>query len=372
MTLHETTSRHRVGHIVVALLPIILVFGLLNAGLSVVWGPAPAKLLQSELTDADTLQAIAERVATVENQWEGAASTHARLAVVTGLSTAREGIDPIQIYEATKGGVRLLNISSSGGSFSEMRTYSEPLLNSWLEPDLVIMAVHPCWLAGRQLRTSPQSPPAFRGRGDEILPETGLQQLRGWGALQPWVLNNRRAIYSELRRFMLGWRARLHYWANISSIEAPLEGDYPWAVRIAYQDQRAPPEFLQTQLREWGAAGWFDPGSFGVQTAEAQSLRLFVNAILDKTPNLVVVLMPESEEFRSRVPLRAAETLIDIIQAVDSDISILDLRASLPDSMFRDHAHLNAQGRLALSQEVTRRFFDTPDNGSDGYLKLPH
>ena len=372
MTHHETTSRHRMGSITAAMMLIALVFGLLNVGLGMVWGPAPAKLLQSELTDADTLLAIAERVATVEQQWKGAGSTQAKLAVVTGLSTAREGIDPVRVYKATKGGVRLLNISSSGGSFSEMRTYTEPLLKSRLQPDLVILAVHPCWLAGRQLRTPPQSLPIFRGSEGEVSTETVFQQLRVWVVQQFWVMKNRRAIHSELRQLMLGWRARLHYWANISPTESLLESDYPWSVRIAYQDNRAPPEFLQNQLREWASAGWFDPDRFGVQTAEAQSLRFFVNAIRGKTPNLIVVLMPESEEFRNRVPLRATETLIDIVQAVDRDISVVDLRASLPDAMFRDHAHLNAQGRLALSAEVAGRFFGAPDDDRDGYLHLPH
>lgn len=360
MTQHETTSKYRMVQVMVALVPIILVFGLLNVGLGVVWGPAPAKLLQSELTDADSLQAIAERVATVENQWQEVGSMHVRLAVVTGLSTAREGIDPIQIYKETKGGVRLLNISSSGGSFSEMRTYSEPLLNSSLQPDLVIMAVHPCWLAGRQLRTSPQSESVSRESGKKVSTETDFQQLRGWVAQQLWVLNNRRAIHSELRQFMLEWRARIHYLTNISSIEPSREGDYPWSVQIAYRDQQAPPEFLQAQLRAWASTGWFDPGRFGTHSAESQSLRLFINLLRDKTSNLVIVLMPESEEFRSQVPLSAAETLMNIVQSVDRGISVLDLRASLPDAMFRDHAHLNSQGRLALSREFTGRFFVTP------------
>ncbi len=351
MTQQETTIRHSVGQIMVALMPIILVFGLLNVGLGMVWGHTPAKFLQSELTDAHTLHAIADRVATVEKHLGVAGSEHARLVVVTGLSTAREGIDPIRFNKDTKGGVRLLNIGSSGGSFSEMQTYSEPLLNSRLQPDVVIMAVHPCWLAGRQLRTSPQRTPIIRGIEDEVSTQTVFQQLRVWVAQQSWVMNNRRAIHSELLQLMLGWRARLHYWANISSIK----GDYPWAVRSAYQDQRAPPEFLQTQLREWALAGWFDTSSFGVQTAEAQLLRLFVKDIRDKTQHLVVVLMPESEEFRMRVPLRAAETLINIVQAVDRDIPILDLRDSLPDANFRDHAHLNAQGRKALTEEIIRR-----------------
>ena len=76
MTLHETTIRHRLGHIMVALMSIALVFGWLNIGLGLFWGPVPAKLLQSELTDADTLQAIAERVATVEKQCGSDRSIH--------------------------------------------------------------------------------------------------------------------------------------------------------------------------------------------------------------------------------------------------------------------------------------------------------
>lgn len=360
MTHHDAAKGHRLRHIVVALLPIVLVFGLLNVGLMVIWGAAPATLSQSESIDPDTLQSISERVASVERQWENAGPTHSRLAVVMGLSTAREGIDPILIHQATQGGLHLLNVAASGGSFREMRTYSEALLNSGLQPDLVIMAVHPCWLAGRQLRPSPESPPFLRDGGDDASAQTRFQQLKRWAAQQVWVLDNRPAMHSELRQFMLGWRARLHHWMNISLIEQAPRGDDPWSVRIAYQDQQAPPEFLQAQLREWASAGWFDPERFGVQTAEAQVLRRLLGDIRGKTRNLVIVLMPESEAFRSRVPSRAAETLIDIVQAVDNKIAVLDLRASLPAAMFRDQAHLNAQGRRALTQEIAARVFGTP------------
>lgn len=372
MAIYETIKRQRLRHITVALMSIALVFGLVNIGLGLFWGQAPAKLLQSELTDADTLQAIAERVSNVEKQLKDAGSTHTKLVIVTGLSTAREGIDPIQIHNSSYGDLRLLNISSSGGSFSEMRTYTEPLINSWLKPDLIIMAVHPSWLAGRQLRPSFQSSSIFRDSGDEVSMENTFKLLRAWIAKQFWVLNNRQAIHSELRQFMLEWRARLHNWANISSIEPPFKGDYPWSVRIAYHDNRAPPEFLQAQLYQWSSLGWFDSDRFGAQTPEAQSLRLFINAIRNKTTNLVIVLMPESEEFRSKVPLRATETLIDIVLSIDSSISVVDLRASLSDAMFRDHAHLNAQGRLALTQKISSMFFGAPDDVSDGYLKPPH
>lgn len=360
MTRQEAAKRHRLRHIVVALMPIVLVLSLLNVGLMVIWGPAPATLSHSESIDPDTLQSIAARVASVERQWKDAGPTHPRLAVVLGLSTAREGIDPIQIHQATQGGLHLLNVAASGGSFREMRTYSEALLSSGLQPDSVIMAVHPCWLAGRQLRPSPVSPPFLRDDGEDASTQTRFQQLKRWAAQQVWVLDNRPAIHSELRQFMLGWRARLHHWMGISLSEQVPGGDDPWSVRIAYQDQQAPPEFLQAQLREWASAGWFDPERFGVQTAEAQVLRSLVGDMRGKTRNLVVVLMPESEAFRSRVPSRAAESLIDIVQAVDKNIAVLDLRASLSAAMFRDQAHLNAQGRRALTQEIGARVFGMP------------
>ena len=44
--------------------------------------------------------------------------------------------------------------------------------------------------------------------------------------------------------------------------------------------------------------------------------------------------------------------LIKSVPVDDTSIFLLDLRASLQDSRFRDHAHLNSQDRKALTQEL--------------------
>lgn len=352
----DASQEGRLRVIAKTLAPIALVFGLVNLGLTVILGPAPEPLNYSELVDPYTRETIAARVATVERMWQDPRTRSPRLAVVLGLSTAREGIDPFQIHQAAHEGLRLLNIAASGGSFREMRRYAEPLLDSELKPDTVVLAVHPSWLAGRQLHPAPVGSPIVRGGDGEVSTSGKIQQLKRWVIQSAWVLDNRPGIHSEIRRVMQTWRAHLRRWINMPPAGPAQEGDdYPWTVQVAYQDQHASPEFLESQLREWASAGWFDPGRFGVQTAEAQVLRSLLEDARGKARNLVVVLMPEADAFRREVPPRAAETLIDIVHEVDMRIPILDLRASLPAEMFRDQAHLNAGGRRVLTQEIAVR-----------------
>lgn len=225
------------------------------------------------------------------------------VAVLLGLSTGREGVDPIQFHAAAQGGLFLLNIAATGGSFYEMRRHSEVLLKSGLKPDLVIMAIHPSWRAGPDLRAAPKSLAVSQGEANKVWTQTGVRQLGQWAAQQVWVMKNRLAINSELRQFLMRWRARIHHWMNVSPIDLIPEFYDPWSVRVTYRDERAPPEVLQNQFRAWEIAGWFDPKRFETRTADAQILNQFVHETSYKTPHVFVALMLESEEFRRRVPL---------------------------------------------------------------------
>jgi lysophospholipase L1-like esterase len=60
--------------------------------------------------------------------------------------------------------------------------------------------------------------------------------------------------------------------------------------------------------------------------------------------------MPESSALRAIYPPVAQTEFDELAQKLR--LQVVDLRASMPDDLFYDRAHLNAQGRQRLSSEL--------------------
>lgn len=343
--------------------PVVRVAGLvalcavaLDLLLSLSLGLSPHALGREEMVDPDGLQLLAARVEAVSRQRQGGAAAVSKLAVAVGLSTGREDIAP-KLFEAqTEGRYRMLNLAASGGSVGEMRAYTEPLLASRLRPDLLVVAVHPSWLAGRQLR-APLSPMPEWGAAGLTWPAVcdHAWAWRQWLAQHSWLLVNRAAMHAKMRRGMLSLRLRLGAWLAmpLRDLVPEAPGD-PWEVRSLYTDAHAAPDFLATQLREWTAAGWFDAERLG-ESDEARGLREWLPALQALSPRVVMVLMPEADAFRTRVPEQGAQSLRGLAADAQPPIPVLDLRASMPASAFRDQAHLNADGRRQFTVLLAER-----------------
>jgi hypothetical protein len=348
-------SENRLRNIVGGLVLVIVVMIALNLALTLVFGQAPVALGRAELVDLNAMSVIAARIASVEAQLETESATEPPLAVVLGLSTAREGFDPILFRQATDDRYKLLNLGASGGSFRELAAYSQPLIDSRLRPAILILAVHASWLAGRTLRAPSQAPlpPAPR----EVTWVTSLEygrHLQSWAVQRVWILANRVAIHAELRRAMYWLRSRIAGLVDQKLREVVPGGD-PWEVKSSYGSEQASPEFLAMQLKEWAAFGWFDASRFGDQSDEAKTLRELLKSLKELSPKVVLVLMPESVAFRSRVPAKAVTAVTMIAQGVDKSTAILDLRASMTDQAFRDQAHLNVSGHQQFSALIGRQ-----------------
>lgn len=347
----ELKAENRLRNIVGVLVSVIAVMIALNLALSLVFGPAPAVLGRAELVDPDAVGLIAARIAAVKAQLGDETATERRLAVVLGLSTAREDIDPALFQLATDDQYRLLNLAGSGGSFSELSAYCKPLIDSRLLPSMVILGVHPSWLAGRKLRApSKASLPPAPGEVSWASSQDYGRRLQLWAVQRIWILANRVAIHAELRRAMYWLRNRIGGLVDPQLREVvPGANVDPWAVKHNYGDTQASPEFLATQLREFTASGWFDASSFDVPSDEAQVLYELLQSLKVLSPKVVLVLMPESVAFRSRVPAKAVDAVTRIAQGVDKNIAILDLRDRMSDQAFWDQAHLNSAGRQQFS-----------------------
>lgn len=336
-----------------ALLPVAALMLALDLGLGAMMGPVQARQGYSALSSTDGIREIARRVAAIQAQLAAERPPGAPLAVLLGLSTAREGVDPARFEHASAGHYRLLNLAASGGSFSEIGDYCEPLVESGLRPAIVVVGVHPSWLAGRAA-TAVQAWPALPARADgAALLEHG-RAVRAWLVQRSWILRNRSAINERLRQSMFMLRGRV---GDLFGVALDGRGQVtadPWTVTSSYRDAYAPPAFLTTQLQQWQALGWFDPARLNQQADDAPVLRKVLRSLRAISPRVVVVLMPEAEQFRSRVPPGGAQAVAAIAASVDPDMTVLDLRTSMPASAFRDQAHLNATGRRLFSDTLAR------------------
>lgn len=355
--------RGRLAIIVRAMLPLGALLLALDLGLGALVGPVQARQGYSALSSTDGIREISGRVAAVQAQLAAERPAGPPLAVLLGLSTAREGVDPARFQHASASHYRLLNLAASGGSFSEIGDYCRPLVESGLRPAIVIVGVHPSWLAGRVPPVS-QAWPSLPANADPgALLEHG-RKVGAWLVERSWILGNRSAINDRLRQHMFMLRGQVGDRFHVALDRHGSSAADPWTVASSYTDARAAPAFLATQLQQWQALGWFDPARLHEQADDAPMLREVLRSLRAISPRVVVVLMPEAEQFRLRVPPGGAQAVAAIAASVDSGMTVLDLRASMPASAFRDQAHLNADGRRLFSELLARELFPGPDANS--------
>ncbi|MEO6527845.1 MAG: hypothetical protein ABIP93_14595 [Gemmatimonadaceae bacterium] len=154
----------------------------------------------------------------------------------------------------------------------------------------------------------------------------------------------------------LRWSVAEHFGLTVGSLFGDVDGDT--SQPFLYHAARAPKAFLDAQLQGWTDAGWFTASLYGTSTANAQALRALLATAQHMSTHTIVLLMPESSELRRLVPTVARTALMAVLGS-EPDISIIDLQASMPDSLFHDYAHLNAAGRAAFTTivagELSRR-----------------
>jgi hypothetical protein len=329
----------------------LVLASLLLAG---IFGLAPLSLRHAEVLNPETWLVLRSRVAAIEKT-----VLPETLAVTVGFSTAREGIDRTIFRDSS--GLDLLNLASSGGSFSELHSYYDFVLDSRLKPRVLIVAVHPCWLSGRLLTDVS----AAEASSPAMLQRNWLQRVESSATIAldypVWILANRARVNVLLRSALA--RARTSV-ANLLGIDAlglapNLEFD-PWKTTVLYSDRHAPEGQLARQIVQWRGFGWFDARQFSADSVEAAMLADFLRRAGRFSAHTIVVLMPESTVLRENVPVEAGTLLKDVVASTPGKFSLLDLRAALPDELFYDHAHLNGAGRDRFSrligQEVSRLF----------------
>ena len=328
---------------------------LANFGLSAVLGESPRLLRREVVYSPSEFDRIAEQVAAAERsrniQSPRSASLRKPLVLVVGLSTAREDIDPSVIGPAVCGGSQLLNLGSSGGSFSELSYYLRTLDRSQLRPDAILLAVHPVWMTTR-IALPDSSSGAWQGVAKIHNPDD-VVRLSRLTLHSLWIQRNRNAIHTLLTNQLLRlrWVFTAPFGLALPAL-VPISSTDPWAPRFSYSAPHADRQFLDAQMRSWKALGWFDPDSYATRGPEADAVIAIAERSLRMSPQSLVVLMPESSALRANAPPAAEMRLRGALAEGGFGFPVLDFRAAIPDSAFYDYAHLNALGRRRFSRSL--------------------
>jgi hypothetical protein len=343
--------------LVAVLLAVALALLVANMALAALLGASPRLLRREVVYSPSEFDRIAEQVAAAErlltndNHARGPAATAEPLLLVVGLSTAREDIDAPIVERVVCGGSRLLNLGSSGGSFSELNYYLRTLDRTQLRPVAVLLAVHAVWMTSRV--ALPDSSVGIRNVVRRIGTSPGAVAASRLVVASLWINANRNGIHTVLTNELLKfrWAITAPFGLTLPAL-VPMSSEDPWAPRFAYSGLHANPEFLDGQLRSWKALGWFDPNSYAVRGPEADAVMEIAKRSARLTSQSLVILMPERSTLRAKAPAAAEMSLRTALAEGGFDFPILDFRTALPDSLFYDHAHLNAFGRHRFSRAL--------------------
>ncbi len=350
LSLFRSNFSIRAGAILFALCFSICAALLLNFSLEFFIGNDLISTDPAQRADPAQLNRIQQRINKIAAQRGSTNLKPTDLAVVVGLSTAREGIDPIAFEKLVGSDVRLLNLAASGGSMSELRAYTAPLIQSKLRPSVVYVMVHPSWLAGR---ASKQDILLKREHLNSPSLITQFRNYRAWFIEQIWLIRNRALIQAKINEAFLQARLFVGGLFFMSDKAVALQDALdPWAVQLNYDADHATQDFLMKQLSQWRAMNWFQESALLDNSREALQLRAALIELFSVSDNVILVMMPEASSFRSLVPPVGEESLVSIARLADTRVQIWNFRQFLSEEKFHDLAHPNRLGRHALTEKI--------------------
>jgi len=258
------------------------------------------------------------------------------LVVILGLSSASEGISIRQLQKNARdradNDTKFLSLSGAGRNFKEIDIYAEPLLNSTLDPTLVILAINPFHL---------MDPPTKQLDLWLVLTETPhLQILAGWFTTKRDDLRHLVDMkVLKLRNSFFGWldnhvdEKGLNPWRESTFMGiSPLQTTEQW----------------QHKLNEYGKRGYYDIKNYQHSRQQTIILVKLLKSFDEKGIHVVVVLMPEHSSLHQSVPKTAVQPLISQLEERLSPArppKITNMRQAIPDSGFNDISHMNKDGR---------------------------
>lgn len=328
---------------------VLALFGVIDVSLRLALGLAPHELASKELLNPAYRSEIGSRVSAAELELQRSKDERP-LTIVLGFSTAREGIVETDLARRDPSR-RWFNLAGSGAGFHELSYYTRPLMQSRLHPELIILGVHPVWMAGRE--ATPPSLNTSPGHALALLRKRQLRPLKQVVTRWSWLAFNRTSLNLAARRELAAARDEIFV-----GMELPLTALFqpsadPWLVKRRY-DGHATDKVVTGQWRSWESFRWFDSARYreGVEREYLARVLADCRAIAKR---VVIVWLPESAQLRKRVPPEAAATFLEVVRGSPEPPAVVDLREALPEELFYDLVHPNREGRTRLTELLGER-----------------
>lgn len=319
------------------LLAVALCVLAIDLGFELAFAPSPPELVRYQLRTRTRMQLAGRRLA-------DALHDHRDVGIALGLSSMRDGFDPVQMTLHDAKGRWWTDLAGAGGSTHDLQFTAQPLLEylrvhrgDASQVKVVIVGLHAEWLA----ETDPETVLRRQQWND---PRSELEQAL-------WITRNGRAMGAAVRYWLD--RARGSFLTAAGQGPAAIYGREDSHAPI-WEKATAPLSAaeLRMQIEQWSEDGWFEPHRYGSAGPRARVLAQLLVELRDADVDLRVVYMPCHSGWRALTPPEASAQLVAIVASVLPPDRILDLRAALPDDRFADYSHLRAPGRAALTERL--------------------
>lgn len=266
------------------------------------------------------------------------------LAIIAGLSTAREDVDGPLLNKLTDNDRQWAIFGGSGGMITSLEKLLWPLELSGVEPGTVVLAIHPSHLIDRPatavgLRENPFA--RLRRRWTDTTAVEALQSFDNYLArVRSWLYYSLYLTKVETHTF---------FGTAYTDYSRPAD---PWAAKkYRYSAEFSSPALKRIQFVRWHQYGWDNAGAYAGDGKETASFQRLLRRFDSQGAELIILLLPESREFRALIPQKVALAYLQkqLRTSRIENIRFIDLRDSMAAKYFYDTVHLNRSGRAALT-----------------------
>lgn len=278
--------------------------------------------------------------------------------LVLGASTAREGFDEQALADLCPGH-SFFNGGLAGGSVDTLAVAALMLRESGARPTLAVLALHPWMLRSMDQDLVARGYSDFfdRRSADELLRYqypgegyTAAQEALRLNTLWP-PARHARQLGRLLRAGLLRAHGRLYWGRSLERSAFEVVGNDTQPI-APYKFSEKLGEGHDAMIRRWERQGFLDPGAYS-KPELAERFDRALRLIEAHAQRVAVVVMPEHTYLREHVaPLAEQPFRAQLRAAQARGVQVFEHASSLPDGAFCDLAHVNAEGRAALSRAV--------------------
>lgn len=298
-----------------------------------------------------------------------AQTTNDRLCLLLGPSTVREAFDE-EIMRDTRPDIRFLNGGTSGGTIFLYEAMTELLRQSEVKPDCVVLGINSWTLISRDIRLNAAGYTDFLDvTNGQALVEHERNDLRAEAEDQIrlntlWPYNRvSRHVGRLMRSALYMGQAHLSWHDPLPLPEFSLwHRELGWAPQHMYDDEEPLPDYECNRiLNLYQEEGLFDPDRYA-RPEHLTALRSVLGDLTKISPHVIVLRMPQHSYGREHFEPPARDRMDEVLAEYESrGVVVIDLSAHLPDSAFRDVAHLLGSARPEFSTYVAELVATTID-----------